>query len=208
MVRLKRLLKKYLSKKNVKKVYNEYYNQEIRVFDININIFNPPIEMEIYYFIKEIYQLALIGVYKFTACYKCFSIKNLGLTSNEHMHYLVPLQMKLYFNFEKIYNLQKGRWMDIDNIFTNEKAFVNKEKKIEFKELCKNHYCYCSKVFLFFFKKLEDNIWKLTIDDFIEIVNFFCEDSRDFEKKLLVYSLISSKHPKKEMMLHASLTVN
>ena len=208
MVSLKRILKKYLLKENVRKVYNKYYNQQIDIFNIAIDILNPPIEMEIYYFIKEIYQLMQIGVYKFTACYKCFSIKNLGLTSNEHMHYLVPLQMKLYFNYEKIYNLQKSRWMDIDKIFSDEKSFVNKEKKREFKELCKNHYYYCSKIFCFFFRKIEENIWKLTIDDFIKIINFFTEESRDFEKKLLVYSLISSKHPKKESMLHACLTVN
>ena len=208
MVSLKRILKKYLLKYNVRKVYNEYYNKEIDIFNIITDILVPPIEMEIYYFIKEIYQLSRIGVYKFTACYKCFSIKNLGLTSNEHMHYLVPLQMKLYFNYEKIYNLQKSRWMDIDKIFSDEKSFVNKEKKREFEELCKNHYYYCSKVFCFFFRKIEENIWKLTIDDFIKIVNFFTEESRDFEKKLLVYSLISSKHPKKESMLHSCQTVN
>ena len=208
MVSLKRILKKYLLKDNVRKVYNIYYNQQIDIFNIDIDILNPPIEMEIYYFIKEIYQLSRIGVYKFTACYKCFSIKNLRLTSNEHMHYLVPLQMKLYFNYEKIYNLQKSRWMDINNIFSDEKAFVNKEKKREFKELCKNHYYYCSKIFCFFFRKIEENIWKLTIDDFIKILNFFTEESRDFEKKILVYSLISSKHPKKELMLHSCLTVN
>ena len=208
MVSLKRILKKYLLKDNVRKVYNKYYNQQIDIFNIAIDILIPPIEMEIYYFIKEIYRLSRIGVYKFTACYKCFSIKNLGLTSNEHMHYLVPLQMKLYFNYEKIYNLQKSRWMDIDKIFSDEKSFVNKEKKREFKELCKNHYYYCSKIFCFFFRKIEENIWKLTIDDFIKILNFFTEESRDFEKKLLVYSLISSKHPKKETMLHSCSTIN
>ena len=200
MVRLKTILKKYLLKENVRKVYNYYYKKNIYNFDLDI--FNPPIEMEIYYFIKEIYQLALIGVYNFTACYKCFSIKNLGLNSNEHMHYLVPLQMKLYFNYEKIYNLHKCRWMDIENIFSSKKAFVNNKKKREFEELCKNHYYFCSKIFCFFFRKIENNIWKLTIDDFIKIMGFFSEGSRDFEKKLLVYSLISSKHPKSKRLLH------
>ena len=203
MVRLKTILKKYLLKENVRKVYNYYYKKNIYNFDLDI--FNPPIEMEIYYFIKEIYQLALIGVYNFTACYKCFSIKNLGLNSNEHMHYLVPLQMKLYFNYEKIYNLHKCRWMDIENIFSSKKAFVNKKKKREFEELCKNHYYFCSKIFCFFFRKIENNIWKLTIDDFIKIMGFFTEGSRDFEKKLLVYSLISSKHPKSKRFLHNCL---
>ena len=200
MVRLKTILKKYLLKENVRTVYNYYYKKNI--FNFDLYIFNPPIEMEIYHFIKEIYQLALIGVYNFTACYKCFSIKNLGLNSIEYMHYLVPLQMKLYFNYEKIYNLQKCRWMDIEKIFSSKKAFVNKEKKIEFKELCKNHYYFCSKIFCFFFRKIENNIWKLTIDDFIKMMNFFTEGSKDFEKKLLVYSLISSKHPKSKRLLH------
>ena len=199
MVRLKTILKKYLLKENVRKVYNYYYKKNI--YDFDLDIFNPPIEMEIYYFIKEIYQLALIGVYNFTACYKCFSIKNLGLNSNEHMHYLVPLQMKLYFNYEKIYNLHKCRWMDIENIFSSKKAFVNNKKKREFEELCKNHYYFCSKIFCFFFRKIENNMWKLTIDDFIKIMGFFTEGSRDFEKKLLFYSLISSKHPKAKRFL-------
>ena len=206
MVSLKRILKKYLLKENVRKVYKYYYKKNI--FDFNLDYFNPPVEMEIYYFIREIYQLAVMGVYKFTACYKCFSIKNLGLNSNEYMYYLLPLQMKLHFNFEKIHNLQKCRWMDIEKIFKDEKAFVNKEKQIEFEELCKNHYYYCSKVFCFFFKKIEDNIWKLTIDDFIEIIIFFTEESRDFEHKLLVYSLKSTKHPLREIMLDSCLTVN
>ena len=206
MVRLKTILKKYLTKGNNRKIYNNYYRKNMEIIKGNFDlledlIFNPPIEMEIYYFIKEIYQLALIGVYNFTACYKCFSIKNLGLTSNEHMHYLVPLQMKLYFNYKKIFDLQKCRWMDIENIFSSKKAFVNKKKKREFEELCKNHYYFCSKLFCYFFRKIENNLEKLKNSDFVKMIGFFSEETRDFEKKLIDYSLINSKHPKANKFL-------
>ena len=206
MVRLKPILKKYLAKGNNRKIFNYVFKKIMESSESSIDIendiiFNLPIEMEIYYFIKEIYQLALIGVYNFTACYKCFSLKNLRLTSNEHMHYLVPLQMKLYFNYKKIFDLQKCRWMDIKNIFTSEKAFVNKEKKREFEELCKNHYYFCSKLFSYFFRKIENNLEQLTNDDFVKMIGFFSEETRDFEKKLIVYSLINSKHPKANKFL-------
>ena len=198
MVRLKPILNKYLAKQNNFYVFNKFIESSESIFDI---IFKEPIEMEIYFFIKEIYQVALIGVFNFTACYNCFLLKNLRLTWNEYKYYLLPLQMKLYFNYEKIYNLHKCRWMNIDNIFKPERAFVNKEKKREFKELCKNHHYFCSKLFCFFFRKIENNLEKLTNDDFKKMMGFFLEETRDFEKKLIVYSLISSKHPKAKRFL-------
>ena len=154
--------------------------------------------MEIYYFLKEIYQLALIGVFNFTAYYKCLSIKNLGLTSSEHMHYLVPFQLKLYLpvNYKKIMDLQKYRWMKIENIFSDEIAFVNKEKKREFKELFKNHSYFCSQLFSYFFRKIENNLEKLTNEDFVKMMGFFTEKKRDFEEELISYSFSTSKHPK------------
>ena len=201
MVRLKTILNKYLAKGNNIFVFNNF--MEIMKLSESISdiILNPSIEIQIYFFIKEIYQVALIGVFNFTACYKCFSIKNLRLTWNEYKYYLLPLQMKLYFNYEKIYNLHKCRWMNIDNIFKPERAFVNKEKKREFKELCKNHNYFCSKLFCFFFRKIENNLGKLTNDDFKKMMGFFLEETKYFEKKLIVYSLISSKHPKAKRFL-------
>ena len=201
MVRLKRILNKYLAKGNNLFIFNNYIEIMALSESISDFILNPSIEIQIYFFLKEIYQVALIGVFNFTACYKCFSIKNLGLTSTEHMHYLVPLQMKLYFNYEKIYNLQKCRCMNIDNIFKPKKAFLNKEKKIEFEELFKNHKYFCSKLFCFFFRKIENNLGKLTNDDFKKMMGFFSEETRYFERKLIVYSLISSKHPKAKRFL-------
>ena len=164
--------------------------------------------MEIYYFLKEIYQLALIGVFNFTAFYKCLSIKNLGLTSTEHMNYLVPFQLKLYLNYKKIMDLQKYRWMDIKNIFTDEIAFVNKEKKREFKELFKNHSYICSQLFSYFFRKIENNLEKLTNEDFVKMMGFFSEKKRDFEQELIDYSLIKSKHPKANNFFFKSSLLN
>ena len=206
MAQLKPIIKKYLAKGNNREIFNNVCKKIAQSSESSIDvendiIFNLPIEMEIYYFLKEIYQLALIGVFNFTACYKCFSIKNLGLTSTEHMHYLVPLQLKLYLNYKKIIDLQKCRWMDIKNIFTSEKAFVNNEKKREFKELCKNHSYFCSKLFSYFFRKIENNLEKLTNEDFVKMIGFFSEKKRDFEKQLIDYSLINSKHPKANKFL-------
>ena len=206
MVKLKPVLKKYLAKGNNREIFNDVCKKIAQSSESSINvendiIFNLPIEMEIYYFLKEIYQLALIGVFNFTACYKCFSIKNLGLTSNEHMHYLVPFQLKLYLNYKKIMDLQKYRWMDIKNIFTDEIAFVNKEKKREFKELFKNHSYFCSQFFSYFFRKIENNLEKLKNEDFVKMMGFFSEKKRDFEKQLIDYSLIKSKHPKANKFL-------
>ena len=82
--------------------------------------------------------------------------------------------------------------------FTDKIAFVNKEKKREFEELFKNHSYFCSKLFCYFFRKIEDNIQKLTIEDFVKMKGFFLEKKRDFEEKLTKYSLINSKHPKKD----------
>ena len=121
MVKLKPILKKYLAKGNNREIFIDVFKKIEQSSDRSIDIendiiFNLPVEMEIYYFLKDIDELALIGVFNFTACYKCLSIKNLGLTFNEHMHYLVPFQLKLYLNYKKIMDLQKCRWMDIKNI--------------------------------------------------------------------------------------------
>ena len=201
MVKLKPILKKYLAKGNNREIFNNFFTKIVQSSESSIDfendiIFNLPIEMEIYYFLKEIYQLALIGVFNFTACYKCLSIKNLGLTSTEHMNYLVPFQLKLYLNYKKIMDLQKYRWMDVKNIFTDEIAFVNKEKKREFKELFKNHSYFCSQLFSSFFRKIENNLEKLKNEDFVKMMGFFSEKKRDFEQELIDYSLIKSKHPK------------
>ena len=210
MVRLRRIHKKYLTKENVRKVYKYYYKKSIKsIFDFDFDNFFPPVEMFIYQILREVYKLAEMNIYKFTACYKCFSIKNLGLKSYEYSYILLPLQMKLHFNFVKIHELQKCRWMDIEKIFTDEKAFVNKEKQIEFEELCKNHYYYCFKVFSLFFRKIDENINKMTNDDFLKIMKFFKEESRDFEHKLLIYSVKkNTTYPLREMLLDMCITIN
>ena len=157
--------------------------------------------MDIYSFLKDIYELALIGVFNFTAYYKCLSIKNLGLTSIEHMHYLAPFQLKLYLNYKKIMDLQKYRWMDIKNIFSDEIAFINKEKKREFKELFKNHCYFCLQLFSYLYIKIENNLEELTNEDFVKMISFFKEKKRDFEQDLIDYSLLKSKHPKANKFL-------
>ena len=194
MGKLKPIHKKYLAIGNNREILNndrwmaniDYYNE-----------FGPPMVCDIYNFLKDIYQLALIGVFNFTACYKCLSIKNLGLTSTEHMHYLVPFQLKLYLNYKKIMDLQKCRWLDIKNIFKDEIAFVNKEKKREFEELFKNHSYFCSQLFSYFFRKIENNLKKLTNEDFEKMIGFFKEEKRDFEQDLIEYSFVKSNNPEK-----------
>ena len=53
--------------------------------------------------------------------YKCFAIKNLKLTSYEHMHILGPLQHKIYCVFIKIRKLIDSRCINlIDNKFVND----------------------------------------------------------------------------------------
>ena len=165
MRQLKSIHKKYLAIGNNREIIKNINHPTNIEYYIN---FGTPIECEIYDFLKDIYKLALIGVFNFTAYYKCLSIKNLGLTSNEHMHYLVPFQLKLYLNYKKIMDLQKYRWMNIKNIFSDEIAFVNKEKKREFEELFKNHYYFCSQLFSYFYRKIENNLKKLTNEDFIK----------------------------------------
>ena len=113
------------------------------------------------------------------------------------MHYLVPFQLKLYLNYKKIMDLQKCRWMDIKNIFTDEIAFVNKEKKREFGELFKNHCYFCLRLFSYFYRKIENNLEKLTNEDFVKMISFFKEEKRDFEQDLIDYSFIKNNHPKK-----------
>ena len=193
--------KKFLAIGDNKLIYKitKYKIAQSSESSINVEndiIFNLPIEMEIYYFLKEIYQLALIGVFNFTAYYKCLSIKNLGLTSSEHMHYLVPFQLKLYFNYKKIMDLQKYRWMNIKNIFSDEIAFVNKEKKREFEELFKNHCYFCLQLFSCLYRKIENNLEKLTNEDFVKMMVSSQKKKRDFEEKLICYSFLTSKHPK------------
>ena len=192
MRKLKSIHKKYLAIGNNREIIKNINHPSNIEYYIN---FGMPIECEIYDFLKDIYKLALIGVFNFTAYYKCLSIKNLGLTSNEHMHYLVPFQLKLYLNYKKIMDLQKYRWMNIKNIFSDEIAFVNKEKKREFEELFKNHYYFCSQLFSYFYRKIENNLKKLTNEDFIKMIGFFKEKKRDFEQDLIDYSLIKSKFP-------------
>ena len=87
MVKLKPILKKYLAKGNNREIFNNFFTKIVQSSESSIDfendiIFNLPIEMEIYYFLKEIYQLALIGVFNFTACYKCLSIKKLRINFN------------------------------------------------------------------------------------------------------------------------------
>ena len=193
MGKLKPIHKKYLAIGNNREIYNSVSDSSNLEYFIDFGL---PIEWYIYSFLKDIYQLALIGVFNFTAYYKCLSIKNLGLTSSEHMHYLAPFQLKLYLNYKKIMDLQKYRWMNIKNIFSDEIAFVNKEKKREFKELFKNHCYFCLQLFSYLYRKIENNLEKLTNEDFVKMIGFFKEKKRDFEQDLIDYSLIKSNHPK------------
>ena len=84
MVKLKPILKKYLAKGNNIEIFIDVFKKIEQSSDRSIDIendiiFNLPVEMEIYFFFKDIYELAIIGVYNFTACYKCFSIKKLRI---------------------------------------------------------------------------------------------------------------------------------
>ena len=193
MRQLKPIHKKYLAKGNNREIFSNVSDPTNIEYYID---FGPPIELDIYSFLKDIYQLALIGVFNFTAYYKCLSLKNLGLTSSEHMHYLAPFQLKLYLNYKKIMDLQKYRWINIKNIFSDEIAFVNKEKKREFEELFKNHCYFCLQLFSYFYRKIENNLEKLTNEDFEKMISFSKEKKRDFEQDLIDYSLIKSNHPK------------
>ena len=190
--------KKYLTIGKNRKMYNMLGDINKAHYIIHVGI---PIEFDIYYFLKKIHQLALIGVFNFTAYYKCLSIKNLGLTNTEHMHYLVPFQSKLYFNYKKIMDLQNYRWMNIKNILAEEIKFVNEEKEREFNELFENHCYFCRILFCYLFKKIENNLKKLTKEDFVKMIGFFNEEKRDFEEYLIIYSLIKSENPKAKKFL-------
>ena len=81
MRQLKPIHKKYLAKGNNRVIYNNVRKKIAQSSDCSADIendiiFNLPIEMDIYSFLKDIYNLALIGVFNFTAYYKCLSIKN------------------------------------------------------------------------------------------------------------------------------------
>ena len=84
MVKLKPILRKYLAKGDNLEIFLDVLNKIEKSGESSIEIddyvfFNLPIEIEIYFFLKDIYGLAIIGVYNFTACYKCFSIKKLRI---------------------------------------------------------------------------------------------------------------------------------
>ena len=91
--------------------------------------------------------------------------------------------------------------MNIKNIFSDEIAFVNKEKKREFEELFKNHSYFCLRLFSYFYRKIENNLEKLTNEDFAKIIGFFKEKKRDFEQDLLDYSFIESNHLQKNSII-------
>ena len=196
--KLKPIHKKYLAIRNNRKMFNIVSDPTKVDYILDFGI---PIEFDIYYFLRDIYQLALIGVFNFTAYYKCLSIKNLGLSSSEHMHCLVPFQLKLYLNYKKIMDLQKYRWMNIKNTFAENISFVNEEKEREFNELFKNHCYFCKKLFSYIYRKIENNLKKLTNEDFVKMIGFFKEKKRDFEQHLINYSLIKSEHPKAKKFL-------
>ena len=76
MGKLKPIHKQYLAIGNNREIYNSVSDSSNLEYFIDFGL---PIEWYIYSFLKDIYQLALIGVFNFTAYYKCLSIKNLGL---------------------------------------------------------------------------------------------------------------------------------
>ena len=184
--------KKYLAIGKNRKMFNIIHDETKVAYILKFGI---PIQIDIYHFLKKIHELALIGIFNFTAYYKCLSIKNLGLTNTEHMHYLVPFQLKLYLNYKKIMDLQNYRWMNLKNIFVEEIKFVNEEKEREFNELFKNHCYFCRILFCYLFKKIENNLKKLTNEDFVKMIGFFKEKRRNFEQDLINYSLLKSEHP-------------
>ena len=184
--------KKYLAIGKNRKMFNIIHDETKVAYILKFGI---PIQFDIYHFLNKIRELALIGIFNFTAYYKCLSIKNLGLTNTEHMHYLVPFQLKLYLNYKKIMDLQNYRWMNLKNIFVEEIKFVNEEKEREFNELFKNHCYFCRILFCYLFKKIENNLKKLTNEDFVKMIGFFKEKKRNFEQDLINYSLLKSEHP-------------
>ena len=70
------------------------------------------------------------------------------------------------------------------NIFSDEIAFVNKEKTKEFKELFKNHCYFWLQLFSYLYKKIENNLEELTNEDFVKMISFFKEKKREILNKI------------------------
>lgn len=102
--------------------------------------------------IHSIYFNAQNNIIMPSLFYKCFSIKNLGLTSSFHMHILAPLQLKIFIFFDKIRYLEKCRCIRLFD-----KKFVNDDIKEEFYLLYNNYIKYCRKLVNLFFIHLKKN---------------------------------------------------
>ena len=145
-----------------------------------------------YYFIKDISLFshnAKENIIMPSLSYKCFSIKNLGLTSSVHMHILAPLQLKIFIFFDKIRYLEKCRYIRL----FDEKV-VNDDIKEEFKLLYKNYFNYCRKLVNLFFIHIKKKFKHLTDEDCKIMKEFLgCEisDSNEilnFEYKLAMFN--------------------
>ena len=132
----------------------------------------------------DYYQRARLNMILPSLYYKCFAIKNLKLTSYEHMHILVPLQHKIYCVFIKIRKLIDGRCINlIDNKFVNDS--FKKEFKSLYNEYSKlNHY-----LVNLFFLKIKTRLKYLTTDDYDQIMSILAMDwwyeDREFPSKII-----------------------
>ena len=115
--------------------------------------------------------------------YRCFSIENLKLTSNEHMHILALLHHKIYCVYSKMKYLKDARYMDI-----KKGKFINKEIKKTFKALYKE-YCKLTRYLVnIFFMKIKTRFHYLTYDDYETIEHYLAnhfspESVRNVEKE-------------------------
>ena len=125
----------------------------------------------------DYYQRARLNMILPSLYYKCFAIKNLKLTSYEHMHILAPLQHKIYCVFIKIRKLIDSRCINLTPLKEEgDKKFVNDSFKEEFKSLYNeysklNHY-----LVNLFFLKIKTRLKYLTTDDYDQIMSNLAMD--------------------------------
>ena len=123
-----------------KKYHKKYYDYNIKRDDKFAFMFYPPDDYdEPHGKAKEIYDNSMY--YRFLASnnfmipslyYKCFLIKNLNLTSYEHMLILKPLHNKIYCVYLKIKYLYDSKYLIINSKKGIDKYISPKKNECEF----------------------------------------------------------------------------
>ena len=134
---------------------------------------------EVFIALIEYYKSARSNFILPSLYYKCFSIKNLRLTSYEHMHILVPLQFKIYCVFTKIQKLIDGRYLNL-----KDNNFLNDSIKKEFKLLYDEYFQLNRYLVNIFFLKIKTRRKYLTLEDYKVIISNL-DVPRNFPSKII-----------------------